>query len=101
MILNIVAGLFCCALPSIAGAIVAGLAIGRADHDLPSARKLVAWGWGLLVASVLLGIVIVVVAIAIGAASPSGSDGSTTQTLSSNTQFHDTLSSTTYGRPHG
>jgi hypothetical protein len=69
MTLNIVSVLFCCAPLGIAGAIVAGIGIGRADTDVASAKRLVAWGWGLLIASAVLAVVGIIVIIALGVAS--------------------------------
>jgi hypothetical protein len=69
MTLNIVSVLFCCAPLGIAGAIVAGIGIGRSDTDVASAKRLVAWGWGLLIASAVLAVVGIIVVIALGVAS--------------------------------
>ena len=49
---------FCCGLASIGGAIMAGMAIGRVDTDLPVARRQLAWSWGLLAANLLIALVV-------------------------------------------
>jgi branched-subunit amino acid ABC-type transport system permease component len=58
LILNILAVVFCCGLASIGGAIMAGMAIGRVDTDLPVARRQLAWSWGLLAANLLIALVV-------------------------------------------
>jgi hypothetical protein len=70
LILNILAVLFCCGLASIGGAIMAGLAIGRVDTDLPVARRQVAWSWGLLAANLVIALIVAGILIAaLGASS--------------------------------
>lgn len=77
LVINALVVLFSCfaALPSIGGAITAGIAIGQAQSDPENARRLVRWSWGLLIASIVIGILIVVffvILIVIGAnATPS------------------------------
>jgi hypothetical protein len=71
MILNIISVLFCCLPLGIAGAITSGLAIGRADTDVASAKRLVGWGWGLLAASIVVGIGGLILLFAFGAFSES------------------------------
>jgi hypothetical protein len=66
MICNIVLTMFCCTPFGLAGAITSGIAMGRVDTDLPRAKNLVAWGWGLLVASVVLGIAAIILLIMLG-----------------------------------
>ena len=59
------------ALPSIGGAIAAGIALGQVGTDPDNARRLVRWSWGLLIASVVIGILIaafVFVLIIVGSA---------------------------------
>ena len=68
MTLNIVSVLFCCAPLGIAGAITAGIGIGRADTDVASAKRLVAWGWGLLIASAVLAVVGFIIFVVFGLA---------------------------------
>jgi hypothetical protein len=66
MIINIASVLFCCMPLGIAGAITSGIAIGRADTDITSAKRLVGWGWGLLAASVVLWVAAIVLMITFG-----------------------------------
>ena len=46
------------ALPSIGGAITAGVALGQVGTDVDRARRLVRWSWGLLITSVAIGFAI-------------------------------------------
>jgi hypothetical protein len=50
--------IFCCGILGIPGVIVTALALGKVHHDVRGARILVKWGWGLLVASLALGVVL-------------------------------------------
>jgi len=64
LIVNIIATVFCCGLASIAGAIVAGVSLSRVDSDLPGARRLVAWSWGLLAANIVIAAIVIAVLVA-------------------------------------
>jgi hypothetical protein len=64
LILNILAVVFCCGLASIGGAIMAGLAIGRVDTDLPVARRQLAWSWGLLAANLVIALILAGILVA-------------------------------------
>ena len=66
------------ALPSIGGVITAGIALGRVNTDVDSARRLVRWSWGLLVLSIVLGVLIIVAVIAAGATFDSTTTGTDT-----------------------
>jgi hypothetical protein len=57
LILNIVSVLFCCNLFGIVGAVLAGIALGRVDNDLPSARNLIKWSWILLGGGLALAVI--------------------------------------------
>jgi hypothetical protein len=67
LVLSGVSLLFCCALPCVASIVTSSLALGRVDTDLPAARRLVAWSWGILAGGVVLGILIVVGLVAFSA----------------------------------
>ena len=76
LVINVLVVVSTCftALPSIGGAITAGIALGQVGSDPDNARRLVRWSWGLLIASVVIGILIFVAVIVIafvGAASSS------------------------------
>jgi hypothetical protein len=57
LILNIVSVLFCCNIFGIVGAVLAGIALGRVDNDLPSARNLIKWSWILLGGGLALAVI--------------------------------------------
>jgi hypothetical protein len=69
LVVNIVLVLMTCllGLPSIAGAIVSGIAIAAAGRDPARAGTLVKWGWGLAISTVVLGILLVVLVTMAGA----------------------------------
>jgi hypothetical protein len=56
--------IFCCGILGIPGVIVTALALGKVHHDVPGARTLVKWGWGLLIASLALGLAFFAILIA-------------------------------------
>ena len=58
--INLIAIGSCCALLSIPAVVTSGLAIGRVDTDLPTARRLVTWSWGLLAGNVVLVLLVAV-----------------------------------------
>ena len=64
LVVGIVLGLLCCIPGGIGSAVTAGLAMGRVDRDVASARRLVRWSWGITAASVVLGVVAVVLLLA-------------------------------------
>jgi hypothetical protein len=70
LVANAVVLAFTCfmALPSIGGVITAGIAIGQVNSDVANARRLVRWSWGLLIATIVLGVLIFGGLIALGAA---------------------------------
>ena len=70
LITNIVVTLLCCLPLGIAGIVVSAMAMSRSAEQPESARKLVKWGWGLAIASVVLGIVIIVIYVAFLATNP-------------------------------
>lgn len=76
LVLNILSVLACANVLGIVGAILAGVALGRLDTDLPSARNLVRWSWILLVGGLVLLLLVVLVGAAVllvgGVASRSG-----------------------------
>ena len=57
------------ALPSIGGIVTSSIALGRVGTDVPGARRLVKWSWGLLAASVALGILAIISIVALFASS--------------------------------
>jgi hypothetical protein len=78
MICNILGVLFCFNPLGIGGAITAGIALGRCDTDVQSARKLVNWGWGLLAAAVVTTIIFwIIYIVGLAALFGSGIAGST------------------------
>jgi hypothetical protein len=78
LVINVLVVVSTCftALPSIGGAITAGIALGQVGSDPDNARRLVRWSWGLLIASVVIGILIIafIIVIAVVGASSSSSD---------------------------
>jgi hypothetical protein len=80
LVINVIVVLSTCfaALPSIGGAITAGIAIGQVGSDPDNARKLVKWSWGLLIATIVLGVLVVVGFIVLVALIGSSTDTSTT-----------------------
>ena len=60
LVVGILLGLACCIPGGIASAVTAGIAMGRADTDVASARRLVRWSWGITATSVVLGVVVLV-----------------------------------------
>jgi hypothetical protein len=62
LVINIFVLLSSCfiALPSIGGAITAGIALGQVGSNPENARKLVRWSWGLLIATVVIGVLVFV-----------------------------------------
>lgn len=62
LIVNIVIVVFSCfaALPSIGGAVTAGVALGQVQTDPENARRMIRWSWGLLIASVVIFLLLVV-----------------------------------------
>ncbi len=75
LVVSAVLVLMCCSPLLIASAITSGIALGRVDQDLDSARRLVRWTWGLVVASVVLTVVLFAVLIGAGAFSDPGPAG--------------------------
>ncbi|MBI4944104.1 MAG: hypothetical protein HY830_25465 [Actinobacteria bacterium] len=75
LVVSAVLVLLCCSPLLIASAITAGIALGRVDQDLDSARRLVRWTWGLVIASVVLMVVLLAVLIGAGAFSAGGAAG--------------------------
>lgn len=67
LVTNIVLTLLCCSPLGIAGIVVSALAMGRADHEPESAKRLVKWGWGLAIASVVAVIALIVVVLVVAA----------------------------------
>ncbi|TDD65654.1 hypothetical protein E1293_40050 [Actinomadura darangshiensis] len=63
LVCNIIGVLVCCGILSVPGAIVAALAMGRAETDPVSARKLTIAGWVLYALSVFFGIIIGIIYI--------------------------------------
>ncbi|WP_131743086.1 hypothetical protein [Actinomadura roseirufa] len=57
LVCNIVAVALCCNIFAIPGVITAALAVSRVHGDPASARRLTAWSWCLLAASIVLGII--------------------------------------------
>lgn len=74
LVVNIVVVVATCfaALPSIGGAVTAGIALGQVKSDTPNARKLVKWSWWLLAATFIIGALVVFGIIALIAATDSG-----------------------------
>jgi hypothetical protein len=72
LVVSVASVLFCCSPLLIASAITSGIAIGRVDTDLDSARRLVRWSWGLVIASVVLGVAFFAVFVGMGAFSEPG-----------------------------
>jgi hypothetical protein len=76
LVINVIVVLATCfmALPSIGGAITAGIALGQVRSDVDGARRLVRWSWGLLITTVaiavLLLVFLVVVYATLGSTSP-------------------------------
>ena len=66
LVCNAVLVVMCCNIIALPGLITAAIALGRAQTDPESTRKLTIWSWSLFAASVLLGIVLAVVWIAFG-----------------------------------
>lgn len=60
LVCNAVAAVLCCGLPSIGGVICASIAMGKADNEPESAKKLNVWAWVLLVSSFALDILYVI-----------------------------------------
>lgn len=56
LITNIVVSVLCCPVFGIAGIVLSGIAMSRADQDPIAARKLVIWAWAALAASIVTGI---------------------------------------------
>jgi hypothetical protein len=80
LVVNAIVLTFTClmALPSIGGVITAGIALGQVGSDPENARRLVRWSWGLLITSVVLGVLLFGGLIALGALVDStGSSGTT------------------------
>lgn len=77
MIINILAFIFCCFNPvTIAGAITAGIGIGKVRTDIRTANKLVIWGWSLLAVAIITSIAFLFVLGASGAFDDSDTAGS-------------------------
>lgn len=66
LVVSLASVLMCCLPLGIPAAITAGIALSKADTDFPRARTLVRWSWGLLVASVVLGVLGLVGIFALG-----------------------------------
>jgi hypothetical protein len=68
LVVNIVLVMATCfaGLPSIAGLIVAAVAIGTSESDPQQARTLLKWSWGLAITTVALGALFLIGAIALG-----------------------------------
>jgi hypothetical protein len=78
LVCNAVAVVMCCNIIALPGLITAAIALGRAQTDPESSRRLTIWSWSLFAAAVLLGIILLVVWIAVGVTSDSeygSSDG--------------------------
>jgi hypothetical protein len=56
--------LLCCNILGIAGVIVTSIALSKINHDVPGARTLVRWGWGLLAAMFVLLVVFILISVA-------------------------------------
>jgi hypothetical protein len=67
LVCNSVAVLFCCNIIAIPGVITGAIALGRAQTDPRSARKLTIWSWSLFGASLAIGIIVLIIYIIIGA----------------------------------
>jgi hypothetical protein len=82
LIINIFVLLSSCfmALPSIGGAITAGIALGQVRSDPEGARRLVKWSWGLLIATVVIGVLVTVGLILFFALLGASADSSGTTT---------------------
>ena len=65
LVLNACSVLFCSNLVGIAGAICAGVAIGKVNLDLAAGRKLVRWAWGLLAGGIALAALMTVAGMAV------------------------------------
>lgn len=66
LVCNAVTIVLCCNILAIPGVITAAIALGRAQTDPPSCRRLTIWSWSLFAASILIGIVLLIVYIAFG-----------------------------------
>ena len=63
LVANVVAAVLCCPLVGIAGIVLSAVAMSRSDRDPDSARRLVKWSWGVLAATIVLGIVAIVLIV--------------------------------------
>ncbi|QXJ24105.1 hypothetical protein AGRA3207_005362 [Actinomadura graeca] len=67
LICNIVAIVLCCNIVAIPGVILAAIAMGRAQSDPYSARRLTMWSWVLFGASIVVAIIVMVAWIVLAA----------------------------------
>ena len=69
LVLNILSVFTCCNIFGIAGAVLAGISLGKIDQDLPHAKNLIRWSWVLLGAGLALVVLAAVAYIALFAVS--------------------------------
>jgi hypothetical protein len=70
LVTNVVLATLCVSPLGIAGTVLSAIAMSRADHRPDSARALLRWAWGMVIATavLVLAAVVVVIVIAVAAA---------------------------------
>lgn len=58
LVLNLIATVSCCNILAIPGAVLAGMALGRLENDLGTAKRMLVWSWVLFAAGFVLGITV-------------------------------------------
>jgi hypothetical protein len=60
LVVAIASTLFCCLPAGIAAIATSAVALNRVDTDLTSARSMLKWSWGLLIAGVAIGVIAII-----------------------------------------